>query len=130
MKKCRGRMSRALKAAVIMKISKLFLLPILLAIPKLVHAHCPLCSAAIGGAAVAASYYGIDFSIIGLFIGAFALSTGIWIANWVKKQYIPHQKKLIILSSLALTIIPVIPIVPDAFYAPIRIFDFVKVLWL
>ena len=123
-------MSRALKAAVIMKISKLFLLPLLFAIPKLVHAHCPLCSAAIGGAAVAASYYGIDPSIIGLFVGGFALSTGYWVANWVKKQYIPHQKKLIILSSLALTIIPVVPIVPDAFYLPLRLGEFIRVLWL
>ena len=113
-----------------MHVRKLFLLPFLLLIPKLVHAHCPLCSAAIGGAAVAASYYGIDPSVIGLFVGGFALSTGVWVANWIKKQYIPHQKKLIVLSSLALTIIPVVPIVPDAFYAPIRMFDFVKVLWL
>lgn len=110
---------------------KALLLPLfLLALPKLALAMCPLCSAAVGGAAIVAGYYGVDFSIIGLFIGAFGLSTGIWAANWIKTQHIPHQKKIIVAASLVLTIIPMIPIVPDAFYLPLHILDFTKVLWL
>jgi len=102
----------------------------LLFLPELARAMCPLCSVAIGAGAVAAEYYGVDPSIIGLFVGAFALSTGIWVANWIKTQYIPHQKKIIVAASLALTIIPFVPIVPDAFYLPLKLFGLAKVLWL
>ncbi len=51
-----------------------------------VAAHCPLCTGAIGAAAVSAKMMGVDSSIIGVFIGAFGISTGIWAARWIAKK--------------------------------------------
>jgi hypothetical protein len=70
------------------------------------YAHCPLCTGAIGVAAVSASYYGLDASIIGLFVGAFGISTGYWVDKKIKKEYIRYQPHLIALSSLLLTVLP------------------------
>lgn len=77
-----------------------------LALPTAVMAHCPLCTAGAAMAAVGASRIGLSNTIIGIFLGAFAVSTGWWVANKIKKQYIPHQKAVFIISSFLLTIIP------------------------
>jgi hypothetical protein len=44
-----------------------------------------------------------------LFIGAFAMSMGMWFARLVKKKYIPFQSTLIIVSVFALTFFPLLP---------------------
>ena len=73
---------------------KIFIiLMFLLIIPQLVYAHCPLCTGAVGAAAVTANYYGLDNSIIGIFIGAFAISTGLWFGLKVKKKYFFHFRE-------------------------------------
>ena len=64
-----------------------------------VNAHCPLCTAAVGAAAVSAKYYGLDSSIIGLLIGAFGVSTGLWAGLKVKKQYFKAQLPVIVVAS-------------------------------
>lgn len=96
------------------RMTKLLLAPLLALFASLSSvvsfAHCPLCTGAIGVMAVGASYYGIDSSIIGLFIGAFAISTGLWVAMKVKKQYIMYQKPLIVISSFFLTVVPLMSI--------------------
>ena len=80
---------------------------------RLVSAHCPLCT--IGAAAVAggAVWLGISKIVVALFIGAFSMSMGIWIGNriniWLKKDYIPHQRQLLVLVIFLLTLIPIIP---------------------
>ncbi len=71
-----------------------------------VHAHCPLCTAAVGAAAVTANYYGFDASVIGLMIGGFAITTGLWIGLRIKKQYLKFQLPLLVLLSFVLTVIP------------------------
>ncbi len=73
-------------------------------------AHCPLCT--IGAAAVAggAYYLGVKTIVIGIFIGAFAASTGWWLSNIIKKQYIRYQRLILVLLSFALTIIPLLPL--------------------
>ncbi|MBI3032491.1 hypothetical protein HYY69_03380 [Candidatus Woesearchaeota archaeon] len=75
-----------------------------------VSAHCPLCT--IGAAAVAggAAWMGVNHVVIGLFIGAFAMSLGYWIAKLIKKQYFPLQSLVIIAFSYLSTIIPLIPL--------------------
>jgi hypothetical protein len=73
-----------------------------------VHAHCPLCTGVIGVAAVSASYYGLDASIIGLFVGSFGVSTGYWVGKKVKKEYVKYQLHLIALSSLLFTVGPLL----------------------
>jgi len=103
---------------------KIMLLAILslLAVIPISHAHCPLCTAAVGAAAVSANYYGLDISIIGLLIGAFGVSTGLWVARMVKRQYIGYQTHLIVLLSFLLTVIPLMSINNESFYLPLLLF--------
>ncbi len=58
---------------------------ILMALP-LVLAHCPLCTT---GAAVGvgiARTYGVDDSIVGLFLGALIVSSALWFNKWLTKK--------------------------------------------
>lgn len=86
-----------------------------------VHAHCPICTAAVGAAAISAKYYGMDVSIIGLLIGAFGISTGLWIGLKIKK-YFRFQFPIIILASFLLTVIPLLVISNEAVYFPLLLF--------
>src|SRR3989344_6151701 len=72
------------------------------------YAHCPLCTAAVGAAAVSAKYYGMDISIIGLMIGAFGISTGLWFGLKLKKQFFKFQLPVIVLLSFLLTVLPLL----------------------
>src|SRR3990167_9200674 len=83
-----------------------------------VMAHCPLCTAAVGAAAISAEMYGVDPSIVGIFIGAFGISTGIWIAMKIKHHF-PFQTSLIVLASFLLTVIPLYKINSDYLYIPL-----------
>ncbi|MBI3033661.1 hypothetical protein HYY72_00695 [Candidatus Woesearchaeota archaeon] len=91
----------------------------LLALPA-VHAHCPLCTAAVGTAAVTANYLGLDPSIIGIFIGAFGISTGLWIGLKLKR-FIPMQAPLIVIGSFALTVLPLLALIPETAYIPVLV---------
>ncbi len=90
------------------------------AIP-IVYAHCPLCTAAVGAAAVSAKYYGLDSSIIGLLIGAFGISSGLWIGLKVKK-YFKFQLSVIVLASFLLTVLPLLYLITDTVYLPLLLF--------
>lgn len=98
------------------------LIVLLMLVTPVVHAHCPLCTAAVGAAAVSAKYYGMDASIIGLLIGAFGISTGLWAGLKIKKQYFKFQLPAIVLASFLLTIIPIFYIQNDAVYLPLLLF--------
>ena len=87
-----------------------------------VHAHCPVCTAAVGAAAISAKYYGMDVSIIGLLIGAFGISTGLWIGLKVKRQYFKFQFTIIVLASFLLTVIPLLVISNETVYFPLLLF--------
>src|SRR3989338_5903211 len=66
-------------------------------------AHCPVCTAAAVGAVAASRYYGVNDSIVGVFIGALALSTGLWANNAMKKRgwtFIPSQGFILSLASI------------------------------
>lgn len=80
----------------------------LIILPQLVSAHCPLCTAITGAGIGVARGMGVDNSIIGLFLGAFVVSTGLWFNNWLKKKKIvfPFQEFLIVFASFILTIAP------------------------
>lgn len=75
-----------------------------------VKAHCPLCTAGAAVAVGGAAWIGVNEAVIGLFIGAFAISTGWWVSKLIKKKYIPYQTFLIIISSFLLTVIPLLKI--------------------
>ncbi|HLC35982.1 MAG TPA: hypothetical protein VJK05_00030 [archaeon] len=99
-----------------------------------VHAHCPLCTIAIGGMAMSAKFFGIDYSIVGLFIGAFGISTGLWIGRKLK-NYFQFQLPLVVLASFALTVIPLMYISDENVFFPMLLFGevgtiFNKFYWL
>ena len=83
-------------------------LPILLI--ETVSAHCPLCTIGAGAAAGGAIWLGVSKVVIGLFIGAFAMSMGMWFSRIIKKQYIPFQKTAIIGIVFLTTVLPLLPI--------------------
>ncbi len=97
-----------MKYKIITLLSAFFFLSILLA--GFVSAHCPLCTAGAGAAAVGAAWFGVDKAIIGLFIGAFAMSMGMWFSRIIKKQYINNQKTLIIGLVFLATLLPLLPV--------------------
>ena len=80
---------------------------LLILIPS-VLAHCPLCTAAAGAGIGIVRWLGVDDSIVGLFLGAFIVSMGLWFNNWLKKKKIniPLQGFLLVFASFLLTIIP------------------------
>jgi len=70
-------------------------------------AHCPLCTAATGAGIAIAESYGVDDAIIGLWVGAFIVSTALWFDRVLKKKYnFPGQSAIISAASLALTVVP------------------------
>lgn len=88
--------------------SFIFLIPILLV--RSVSAHCPLCTVGVGAAAAGAAWLGVSKVVIGLLIGAFAMSMGMWFAKIPKKRYLPFQKTFIISAIFITTILPLLPI--------------------
>ena len=77
-----------------------------------VSAHCPLCTIGAGAGAGLAAYLGVNKIVIGLFIGAFAMSMGMWFARWAdkKKKIIPFQKTIIVILVFVTTVYPLMPI--------------------
>ena len=101
------------------KIILSFVVALALVIPKTASAHCPLCVAGAGALAVLATSLGVSSVVVGILIGAFALALGLWLAPFVKKQYIPHQKQILTLVIFLGTIIPIMPFIKD--YGPLYI---------
>lgn len=85
---------------------------------RLVHAHCPLCTAAVGAGVLGARYFGLGDSIVGLFVGAFGIATGLWLASKIKQRYIPFQTALIAAGSTALTVLPLMALSDQLLYIP------------
>ncbi|MEK6973193.1 MAG: hypothetical protein AABW72_04090 [archaeon] len=68
-----------------------------------VHAHCPICTAAVGVGLVTTRVYGFDDAIMGVWIGAFIISTAVWANNALKKRFIPFQAPLMSITAFILT---------------------------
>jgi hypothetical protein len=71
-----------------------------------VSAHCPLCTGAVGAGVAVSRFYGVDDSIVGLWIGAFVISTALWFNRMLKKNYLPMQNVIVGLAALLLTVVP------------------------
>ena len=80
-----------------------------------VNAHCPLCTGAVVAGAIGAKYLGLDITILGIFVGAFAISTGLWAARKIK-NYFKYQNALIMILMFLFTIIPALAFVKDMTY--------------
>ena len=74
-----------------------------------VFAHCPLCTAAAGVAVSVTRIYGIDDLIVGSLIGAFTISTALWLNNYLLKRnkgkkYFSYQTSIITAAVFVSTI--------------------------
>src|SRR3989338_4204168 len=87
-----------------------FLILILFSGIKTVEAHCPLCTMGAAAAAGGAAFLGVDKIVIGLFIGAFAVSTGWWFSNLIKKNHM-LKTPVLVSSSFLLTVIPLLSVI-------------------
>lgn len=85
-----------------------------------VSAHCPLCTIGAGAVAGGAVWLGVSKVVVALFIGAFAMSMGMWFSRIIKKQYVPFQKTLIISIIFLATLLPLMPLFSaiGPFYLP------------
>ncbi len=95
-----------------MAITLLVTFGIVFALPVL--AHCPLCTAGAGAAALGARWLGLGSGAIGIFIGAFGLALGLWIARLIRRDT-PFFSALLGLGSFFLTVLPLLPLFPEAF---------------
>ena len=86
----------------------ILLFPLLLS--KTVSAHCPLCTIGVGAVAGGAVWLGVSKVVVALFVGAFAMSMGMWFSRIPKKNYIHFQKSLIITVIFVTTVLPLLPI--------------------
>lgn len=86
----------------------IFFVLIIVNLFPLISAHCPLCTAgAVGGIGIA-RYLGVDDSIVGIFIGAFIVSTALWFNKWLLKKgkNFPLQETILMIASFLLLVIP------------------------
>src|SRR3990167_7532317 len=90
--------------------SLLFAIPLIIFLSKNVMAHCPLCVVGAGAAGAAAMWLGVNKVVVALFLGAFAMSMGMWFARIIKKKYIPLQNFLIVALIFFTTVLPLMPL--------------------
>ena len=81
--------------------------------PATALAHCPLCTAGAGLAALGAYWLGVNGLTVGVLLGAFAAALGLWIARLIKKKYIPQQDNVIGVFSWLTTILPLQMLLSD-----------------
>jgi len=98
---------------------KLLVIPALIFFPKVVSAHCPLCTVGAGALAVFAASIGISTMVVGVFIGGFALALSTWIAKLPKKKYLSYQYQILTLVVFFGTIIPIMPFIRE--YRPLYV---------
>lgn len=77
------------------------------------QAHCPLCSAGAGGGAALASTLGISLVAVGVFVGAFAVATGLWMNSLVDGDYVPYQDTLLVGGIFLSIVVPVFPMMNE-----------------
>jgi hypothetical protein len=67
-----------------------------------VSAHCPLCTAGAAAGVGIARAYGVDDSIVGLFLGAFVAASALWLDRILKKRNIDYPFQGVILVAISL----------------------------
>ena len=73
-----------------------------------ISAHCPLCTAGAAGGVAVARYFGVHDSLVGLFLGAFIISTALWFNKWLLKKgkNFPLQESILVVASFLLLAVP------------------------
>lgn len=77
-------------------------------IPAKAFAHCPLCVGGAGAAAALASFLGVSYGSIGVFMGGFAVALSLFIANRLPKK-IKFQNIIVGWLLYLTTFIPMYP---------------------
>lgn len=90
------------------KLIPLLVLSFLFMFPKTAQAVCPVCTIAVGAGVGVSRGIGIDDTVTGLWIGGLIISSGLWLANWVRKKgwKIPYPEVLSVLLMLIFVIPP------------------------
>lgn len=81
---------------------------------KPVEAVCPVCTVAVGAGVGISRMIGIDDTIAGVWIGGFIISSGLWLADFIKKK----NWKIPFLQVLSILLM-IIFVVPSLFWAKI-----------
>jgi hypothetical protein len=81
---------------------------IALAIPPAVQAVCPVCTVAVAAGLGLSRYLGIDDTVSGVWFGGLIVSTGLWLANWLRAKQVklPFLYPLSVGGMFALTVGP------------------------
>lgn len=69
-----------------------------------VNAVCPVCTIAVGGGVLLSRYLGVDDLIIGVWVGGLVFSLGLWMATYIKKEFIKGQRWILTLVFWGLTV--------------------------
>ena len=83
-------------------------------IPAKVLAHCPLCVGGAGAAAALASFLGVKYGAIGVFMGGFAVALSLLIANRLPEKF-KFQNVLVAWAIYLTTLIPLYPFLKGDF---------------
>ncbi|MBI1961245.1 MAG: hypothetical protein HYS45_00920 [Parcubacteria group bacterium] len=83
-------------------------------VPKLVLAHCPLCTAGAVAIGLGAYQLGVSSLSVGIALGAASLALGMWMAKLIRVQYFRGQRLAIAFLVFATTVAPVAPFLPGA----------------
>lgn len=78
-------------------------------VTRIASAMCPLCVIGAAAALSIARYYGVDDTIVGLWLGALAVSTAIWLVRVANRRIgrrIPFQGTIIFVAVVLATILP------------------------
>ena len=81
---------------------------LVLILPKLTYAVCPICTIAVGAGLGLAEWIGIDDTISGLWIGALIVSMSVWTINWLDRRNIKFtgRKILIFVAYYLIVLLP------------------------
>jgi len=77
-------------------------------LPTKVLAHCPLCVGGAGAAAALASFLGVKYGAIGVFMGGFAVALSLLIANRLPEKF-KFQNVIVAWLIFLTTLIPLYP---------------------
>lgn len=77
-------------------------------VPAKVLAHCPLCVGGAGAAAALASFFGVSYGAIGVFMGGFAVALSLLIVNRLSEKF-RFQNSIVGWVIYLTTLIPLYP---------------------
>jgi hypothetical protein len=101
---------RTLGRIVMKKTVPVFIALSLLAAPPAAFAVCPVCTVAVVAGLGLSRWLGVDDTVSGVWIGGFILSSGLWLAAWLKRKSVrvPFLSVWSVLLMYATVVIPLV----------------------